>query len=467
MTPEADRRPPVARGFTLVEILVVIVIILMISAVVLPLVQSALSGRQVSEAARILQAALVGARDQAIHNGRPSGIRLLPDPAYPIVRTSSGTIDPRMILAYNRWVPLECAPEYAEGRCTPIPPAFVAVSNGWPCAITNQVTYSWAHGPLPHLVLVESPANPGTGEPNAPTSWFWNIRVGDKVQLGGSGPFYTVVGPMVIPPSGTTVNGNFYSNTEMFVNAGPVGPLSTLPVPTINGQPVEYLTLVNGRDDDANGWVDEEFDGVDNDGNGSIDDLSEWELETWKGSLKSLRLVDMPYRILRGPAPGANSREIALPTPVVIDATTALLTQERSRLPINRYTGYADIVLNGDGTVMPTAVYSTPSSFGMADAFFHFWLAERVDLAAAPAGGTGAASTPLLPVGPSAGADRVPYPGARLQGSYALLTLFTRTGQIVPNEAMPFDDPTLASAANRPFNVNVPFMASQEGAAGS
>ena len=37
-----------------------------------------------SEAARILQGALVGARDAAIHNNTPSGIRLLPDPAFPI-----------------------------------------------------------------------------------------------------------------------------------------------------------------------------------------------------------------------------------------------------------------------------------------------------------------------------------------------------------------------------------------------
>src|SRR5262249_34664684 len=50
-----------SRGFTLVELLVVITIILIVSAVALPTVLPAISHRQVSEGARILQGALVGA----------------------------------------------------------------------------------------------------------------------------------------------------------------------------------------------------------------------------------------------------------------------------------------------------------------------------------------------------------------------------------------------------------------------
>ena len=57
-----------------------ILIILLVSAVVLPTVLPAISHRQVSEAARILQGALAGARDTAINNNAPAGIRLLPDP---------------------------------------------------------------------------------------------------------------------------------------------------------------------------------------------------------------------------------------------------------------------------------------------------------------------------------------------------------------------------------------------------
>ena len=39
-----------------------------------------------------------------------------------------------------------------------------------------------------------------------------------------------------------------------------------------------------------------------------------------------------------------------------------------------------DILLNPNGTVVPTTEYSSPSSFGMNSAFYHFWLAERGDL---------------------------------------------------------------------------------------
>ena len=77
---ERRRRQAGRRGFTLIELLVVMLIILLVSAVVLPTVLPAISHRQVSEAARILQGALVGARDTAINNNAPAGIRLLPDP---------------------------------------------------------------------------------------------------------------------------------------------------------------------------------------------------------------------------------------------------------------------------------------------------------------------------------------------------------------------------------------------------
>ena len=72
----------ISRGFTLIELLVVILIILLVSAVALPTVIPAITHRQVSEAARILQADLVGARDAAINTVRPAGIRLLPDPVF-------------------------------------------------------------------------------------------------------------------------------------------------------------------------------------------------------------------------------------------------------------------------------------------------------------------------------------------------------------------------------------------------
>ena len=95
------------QAFTLVELLVVIAIIALVSAVALPVVLPALSHRQVSESARILQGSLAGARDAALHTGTPSGIRLLPDPAFPLIYLPSGQIDPGQPLAANRIIPIE------------------------------------------------------------------------------------------------------------------------------------------------------------------------------------------------------------------------------------------------------------------------------------------------------------------------------------------------------------------------
>ncbi len=169
---------------------------------------------------------------------------------------------------------------------------------------------------------------------------------------------------------------------------------------------------------------------------------------------------NVPYVIKRRPAPGPNAREIALPTQVVVDLTTWTSTRERSRLPVNLYTGYVDILINPNGTVVPTTVYSTPASFGLASAFLHFWLAERSDLAAPSATTTAA---PLLPL--PQGLAPTLFNGLELKGEYRLVTLFARSGQITTNENPPFDNPA-NPATGKTYNPNLPFVAAQQGARG-
>ncbi len=391
------------RGFTLVELLVVILIVGLVSAVALPAIIPALGRRQVSEAGRILQGAIVGARDKAIHDAQPAGIRLLPDPTLGVSRLADGSIDPAAILCYSRWIPIEAPPQYTEGLASVFP------AGTYPAALRTVNGYTGC----PCLVVESCPKNPTTGAPEPPTSWFWNIRVGDKIQLRNSGTYYTVCGPLVLAAAD--------GNTELFTNIGVPGTA----YPTLGGgQPCEFLLLTNGKDDDGNGWVDEGFDGVDNNGVLGIDEntsqVTEWETERWPDAV-ARGVVAVPYTIRRRPAPAANAREIALPTSMVIDATTAFSTSERSRLPVNPTTGTVDILIAPDGTVVPSVIYGSPASVGMAGVFHHFWLADRRDLAI-PSGTT----VPTLPAP---------------KGEYLLMTLNARTGRMVAVDNPPIADP--------------------------
>ena len=258
-----------------------------------------------------------------------------------------------------------------------------------------------------------------TAVPNPPTSWFWNIRVGDKIQVNNSGDLYTVVGPMVVAP--------WNGNPEMFVNLGlPGAAIPSTYYPTrsftppgstqaITYQP-DFLFVVNGQDDNGNGLVDEGWNGIDDNLDGIRDNLPEWEPETWLGSIGNTlstitinpvppppvifgRIQNQSYTIIRRPVPSPNARETALPANVVIDLTSVLLAnQERSRFPvgtIDPYTGHVDIVLTPRGDVVPTTTYSSPASVGLTGAFYHFWLAERGDLFAVQTDSNGN-PTPLV-----------------------------------------------------------------------
>ena len=489
-------------GFTLVELLVVILIILLVSAVTLPAIVSAMSHRQVSEAARILQAALVGARDTAIHNNAISGIRLLPDPTLNGVNSSTGQLDITQPLAMNRIVPLDAAPDYNEGMVSIIKDGNLfspfPANPGWyyPYPYPTDPTQS-----VRVLMVEECPIDPKTFLPNEPTSWFWNIRIGDKIRIGNVGQYYTVIGPMS------------HLNPELFVNDGAAGKAPELvrhyniggTPPAFQAFNVEYLFLVNGQDDDHNGFIDNEWDGVDNDGVNGIDDTGEWtEPETWSGSLSGFfNIVNQPpnpqvflgatapltsgllnqsYNITRRPAPASGSREVALPSNVVIDLSTWATTRERSRFPIpvpalqsdaapalnalssqvvSPYSGSVDIVVNPDGTIVPTSIYSSPSSFGLNGAFLHFWLAERSDVIGPDPNRTAA---PFLPL-PAGLAPTLMTGGAEIKGDCSLVTVYSRTGQILVNSPPRFDSFT-NPANGTAYNLNIPFLDAQQGVTG-
>ncbi len=191
-------------------------------------------------------------------------------------------------------------------------------------------------------------------------------------------------------------------------------------------------------------------------------------------------LLNQSYTITRRPAPASGSREVALPSNVVIDVTTWATTHERSRFPVpavtipagqvtgvqssqvvNPNSGSIDILVNPDGTVVPSTVYSSPSSFGLNGAFLHFWLSERSDVTA-PSTGTSTYFTLPLPAGlaPTNFAT-----GAELKGEYSLVTVYSRTGQILVNSPPRFDNPANPANGNH-YNLNFPFVEAQQGVTG-
>ena len=227
---------------------------------------------------------------------RPSGIRLLPDPAFPLIYLASGQIDPTQPLAANRIIPIEVAPAYTEGMLSAVLPGSSGdTTNSSTLSIVYPASNGGGYYPfagnsstaanvlmVKEVVAYFDTNTPPQAQLNTPTSWYWNIRVGDKLQINGSGLWYTVVGPMIVTPQ--------QGNSELFVNVGPAGSQSPLQDQQA-GLTVfpEFLFLVNGIDDNNNGWIDEGYDGVDNNLNQElannvlpyVDDIAEWEPESW------------------------------------------------------------------------------------------------------------------------------------------------------------------------------------------
>ncbi len=78
----ATRRPstPHPAGFTLVELMVVVGLLLLIAAMTVSAVNLTISGDKVRAGARQVQSYLAGARDRAIFSKEPRGVRFLLDP---------------------------------------------------------------------------------------------------------------------------------------------------------------------------------------------------------------------------------------------------------------------------------------------------------------------------------------------------------------------------------------------------
>jgi prepilin-type N-terminal cleavage/methylation domain-containing protein len=355
------------KGFTLIELLVVVMIIAMVAVLVVPFAMRNMADRHLQAAARDLHGSLEQARSKAMGDRSFAGIRLVPDDKVPLARTAQMTIDDEGMLVYDKIVPLYQPPDYSEGAVSYFPgplPNDVVVPPGrliLEQAVYDEHPFSDQVGNHPH------------GRRMEPLYWWGNVRVGDVVVIMDQR--YTVCGPCVVGPA--------EGNAECFVN---IGPQST-PSPLVrhytdynfNGNlPVQFLYLTNQQDDDGDGFTDEGWDGIDNDLDGFTDEDDEWEAESYTGAAAG-GFKGVPYRIIRRPMPKGDI--VQLPVDSVIEATTWGRDEPlRSRLPVDLYTGFCDVMIDSFGGVSPSTLYGVPFQRPLGQRFYHFWISNRTAL---------------------------------------------------------------------------------------
>jgi prepilin-type N-terminal cleavage/methylation domain-containing protein len=478
------------RGFTLIELLVVIAIILLLAIATLPVVVPTLTQGQINEGARQFHAELTHARDSAIRANAPQGIRLIPD-AFDPTNPNQSTVARRMIA-------IEQGPDYHDGKIIAhaLPFAqFGADDLRYDFAPFNGIPYSYGlltpTGQVLRTWILVREAKVVSGLPTSPTSWYWNIRQGEKLRVEGVGGSFTIAGPIsaigAIGPA---------ANPERFVNY----PLPTVWVPG-DDTSFEFLIVLNGQDDDRDGFTDEAFDGLDNDGDGVVDpgfnglddngngqvdepaellfnNLGEYEVESpvFTAPFPTAPYQTTSYVIKRRPVVTPSAREVTLPGGILVDLTTwnspflppvngmYRLVPERSRVPVDPFSGHVDIMIAPNGQAIQMSSNGNPAP-PTEYAFYHFWLTdlegvnEPFDVPTMVANEThvfrlpmpsGTQIDPLLIADPPAYLPHWPT----LKGNRRLITLNTKTGQIATTSLETF-------AANDP---NRPFQAAQAGA---
>lgn len=361
-------------GFTLVELLVVLSIIGIIAAAAIPAVMTSWRGQRVGAAASGVQGQVTLAQAQAQQGNGIAGVRFLPS-AIHLTRITDptsaafGQVDPAAPLAWDRVVPLVQPPGYSEG--------LVAIYTG----ATDYPTSGGFSPVVGPLIVEQEPSGPPIATPggpfyplNPPTSWEYNVRLGDKIELGGH--FYTVAGPMFVTPA--------QGNVEKFVTYDPDVLALT---DRGDGRKREYLYLVNGIDDDEDGYPDNGFDGIDQDHDGVVDDADEWaETEAWlEGAKAGVR--QRSYTLRRRPSPGPATSGVVL-AGALIDGTTwgaaAAADRIRSNLRVDPWTGEAELICDASGRFVASRSVGVPSADGMKAPFWHLWICDNEAVDAPP-----------------------------------------------------------------------------------
>jgi len=323
--------------------------VLLVSVVALPTIVASLGDRTTLSATQALQGALVTARDGAALAGVAQGVRLMPS------TVNAGE--------YDRLATLVQPPNYASGLVTITgmdAAGYTAtygpnVVNGRPCLVLEASPGHWVDTPTGWVFMA--------GEP---TAWYGNIRLGDRIRINNGRPF-TVCGPFTTDAGGVIVNDLAVSADPLLLShvyTAPDGMTTTPPLAP------EFLLLCNGIDDNGDGFVDNGWDGIDNDNLNGVDDLAEWETETWGVPAGA----NLSYSITRRPAVGKPELAVNLLVPVSAAASVIdpAATPPVPTLFVNPLTRSVDLMIQPNGTVDTSGPYAAPSAVSLRQAYSRF-----------------------------------------------------------------------------------------------
>jgi prepilin-type N-terminal cleavage/methylation domain-containing protein len=183
----SDRSQQAKRGITLLELLIVMVILLMVTAAAIPVMAPALRNRQMREATRLVSAYLGAARARSVQTGRPVGVMVerFDGNAFALQLSQVEVPPPYSGDINNAVAQVSITSPVATAGETPNTAQSLTYFNSLYNSVTHTMSAVWFVAQVDPTVFNNR-----------------LVRVGDRIQFGQRGYTYTIYGPDTTPADG-------------------------------------------------------------------------------------------------------------------------------------------------------------------------------------------------------------------------------------------------------------------------